>query len=144
MRRRGDILFCFLLTITGIILLACHHDNANSSISVEHDGMNIRKGKIEVLNQHYNNLEDLEKKADLIIIGTPLNNLKSLKQSQTKTTNHDPLGEFWADTPFEVSKVVKGNFEDKEITNTQPILIEADKNQILTLSGYSPLLKNAE
>ena len=146
MKAKIIILLCATLALVGSLLLFIYSSEkvkAPSTSIVEHKGMKIRQVG-EALYKQYDNLKDLEYEADLIIIGQTANDLTTLKQSRKNTTNYDPIGEFWVDTPFKVKKVLKGNYLEKEIIIAQPLIIDENQKQVLTLPGYSPLLENAE
>jgi hypothetical protein len=113
----------------------------------EHNEMSLVGGM--GLIQSYRNVEELREEADLIIIGHATESIYNLEQIQQKMLGVDVLGEFWVDTPFEITKVIKGDYKENKIIIFQPVHIPSEdsplaKDQVLTYSGYSPMLKRAQ
>lgn len=129
--------------IGGVVYVYEQLRYTNASPEIEIDGFIVRKAG-EAFYKQYNNLEELEQAAELIIIGEPATNLKSLKQSQIKHGERDLLGEFWVNTPVKVLQVIKGEYEDNEIIIPQHIYIDVENNYVFAPSGYSPLAENAQ
>lgn len=134
-------MFIVALVSGGVIYQQLGH--IETSLEAELDGFIIRKAG-ESFYKQYTNLEDLEQEVDLIIIGEPSKNLKSLQQSQKKLRENEILGEFWVDTPIKVNHVLKGEYEAEEIIVAQHIYIDVENNYVFAPSGYSPLVENAQ
>ncbi|GAA0375766.1 hypothetical protein [Bacillus horti] len=145
MRNKTLLIFSVVLVALVIIggVMYQQLDHSEASVEVEFEGFVIKKAGESFYKQN-NNLEDLEQDVDLIIIGEPTKNLKSLKQSQIKLRENEILGEFWVDTPVKVHQVIKGEFEEEEIIIAQHIFMDLENDYVFTPSGYSPLVENAQ
>jgi hypothetical protein len=112
----------------------------------------------------YSDSTELESSAELIIIGRPQASLEDSRSTSIpeteKAKKNVVLGESvvvkdsqgsildrYTITPVKVQKVIKGNWQDKEIKILQPAAVVQEPNQpafISILEDYSPLQKNSK
>jgi len=103
----------------------------------------ITQATISGSHVYYKDADDLEAKADLIIIGAPV---KEFSES-TPTITYNEFGRyanFYTITDVHVSKVLKGKYQDDTIPVLQNAAIDKTKNIMLIDEGYSVMEKNKE
>ncbi|GAA0351541.1 hypothetical protein [Bacillus horti] len=112
-------------------------------LEVEHDGFIITKA-LEPLYKQYDHLNDVEDRAELIIIGEATQSFEELKQIHKNRIINDQSREYWVDTQIKVRHIIKGVYEENEITIPQPLTdFDVENNHIFTPMGYSPFIENA-
>jgi hypothetical protein len=113
----------------------------------------------------YDNVDDLESAADLIIFGKPqasLEDSQPISIPKSEQAKKDPVVnesvvvrdeqdgsmiDTYTITLVKVQKVLKGTFEEKEIRVLQPAAVVQELNQppfISMVSDYTPLRKNTK
>jgi hypothetical protein len=90
---------------------------------------------------YYNNVDDLEAKADLIIVGASVKEFS--EYTPTITYNESGRYEnFYTITDVKVSKVLKGQYQNNTIPVLQNAAIDKKEKIMLVDDGYSVMEKN--
>ncbi|RJQ32755.1 MAG: hypothetical protein C4589_00370 [Peptococcaceae bacterium] len=88
----------------------------------------------------YSNADDLEKNADLIIVGTPLKEFSEC----TPTITYNEFGRydnFYTVSDIRISKILKGQYQSDTIPVLQNAAIDKKENIMLVDEGYSVMKK---
>lgn len=88
------------------------------------------------------NLADLQKVADLILVVTPTADLAK-REAVIKRFDTGDIEEFYTNTEVTVDKVIKGTLASNVIEVSEPYVIN-DQHQLLCFENYTPMKKNSQ
>lgn len=167
------ISFITIVFISNMLLASCQTQTSVSNQELSEQSKSIPTNSSSVLSRvrpslanykTYDDTDELESTAELIIVGKPQASLEdsqptSIPESEKSKKKHtvnesvvvrDEQGfivDRYTITPVKVQKVLKGKVEEKEIKVLQPAAVVQESSQppfISLIEDYSPLKKNTK